>query len=66
MGLLAKDGELVALLCMLCVFFRLLLTFHVEFALAAASAAVGACCLLACGARNAWLQDRQLSLYSRV
>jgi len=51
-GLLARAGELIALLCVLCVFFGLLVIFDVESALAAASAAVGSCCLLACGRRR--------------
>lgn len=54
-GLPAKAGGLVALLCILYVFSQLLLIFDVESAfslLAAGSAAVGACCLLARGARR--------------
>lgn len=50
MDLLARVGKLVTLYCFPCVLLRLLLIFDVEWALAAASAAVGLCCLLACGA----------------
>ena len=49
-GIPARAGRLIALLCVLCVFSRLLLIFNVKSALAAASAAVESCCPLAVGA----------------
>lgn len=55
MSLPARAGGLFALLCILYVFSQLLFIFDVEPALsllAAESAAVGACCLLARGARR--------------
>jgi hypothetical protein len=54
-GVSARACGLIALQCTLCVFVQLLLIYDIKSAssaLVAASAMVGACCLLACGARR--------------
>lgn len=61
MDLSGRAGKLVAFLCVSRVCFRLFLIFDAESAVEAASAAVGPCCLLACGVHRLCRMVSELS-----